>query len=154
MTELEKRPDPPAPERPLLKSSQKFATYLSYHLDAEWVGELPIALRVPFKAILTWAKKHQDELFSSVHDDDLDRFFAQYSDLMLQMRSDDAKPVRVVALDGWTEEELAAFDYFQANRAEIERFVENRAAQSNGEALKELPSTRTPGQLDLLEEND
>lgn len=153
MTEMEKRPEQQPAERPPVKSSQKFARFLSYHLqDAGWVDELPLPVRVPFKAMLTWTMKHQDELFSAVADDQLDEFLAGYGDLLLQLRSDDAAPVRIVSLEGWDPDALAAFDYFHQHRAEITELVEKRASQNDGEPLEVAPPTQVPGQMNMLEE--
>lgn len=153
MTEIEPQPDQTPAELPV-KSSQKFATYLSYHLDADWVNDLPPGLRWPFKALVTWTKKHQDELLAGLGDEQLDTFMVNYADLLLQLRSDDAIAVRVVALEGWSEDELAAFDYFQAHRAEIQHVLENRGAESHQEPLKELPSSEGPGDLTQDDEID
>lgn len=152
MTEIEKAPDQqPEPVQPV-KASQKFAAFLSYHLQDNGLLEgLPMPVRVPFKAMLTWTMKHRDELFTALGDDDLDEFFAQYADLLLQLRSDDAIAVRVIALQGWDADALAAFEYFHAHRAEISEIVEKRASENDEKALEVAGSTQVPGQLSLGE---
>lgn len=135
MTELEKQG--PQLQPVPVKSSHKFATFLSYHLESGMLDELPWILKTPFKTILTWVKKHEDEMLDAIGDDELDTYFAQYADLLLQMRSDDA-PIGMRVIGFADPRDAKAFDAFLAHRDEIFAELEKRGSVINEERPKEL----------------
>ncbi len=153
MTEIEKQPQPPAPAP--RKSSEKLATFLSSVLESpKWkaqMEELPWLLRKAMEMTTTWVRAHKHELAEAGDDDALDLFLAQYADMMLTMRSDDAPTLmRVIGFAG--HDALESFNYFQEHFDEIRAVIERKAlepakapAENDGEPRTEGPRHQTPG---------